>query len=201
MAPPVTGNTEMLGIVADPIHHVRTPQLINRLIAEREIDALMVPWHVGSRDLATFVAGLRAMRNLLGFVATVPHKPAMRALCDDVTPAAAQADAVNVVRRGVDGRLTGTMLDGAAFVAGLGGAGVALAGRSVYLAGAGGAASAIAFAVAGAGVDVLTIANRTVRKAQELAERVSAVYPRVRVTVGSGDPSGMDIVVDRKSVV
>ena len=130
----------------------------------------MVPIHVGRRRAGSVVRGLRRMHNLDGFVVTVPHKTAMPALCDELTPAATRIGAVNVVHRTPDGRLVGGMLDGDGFVAGLRRAGIEPAGRSVYLAGAGGAASAIAFALAQAGVTRLTIANRSVRKGVRVVE-------------------------------
>jgi shikimate dehydrogenase len=196
----ITGHTRILGILADPIHHVKTPQGINRLLKASQFDGVMVPIHVSADGLAAMVHGLRRMNNLDGFVVTVPHKTAMLALCDELTPAAARIGAVNVVRRAPDGSLLGGMLDGEGFVAGLRGAGFEPAGRSAYLAGAGGAASAIAFALAQAGVTRLTIANRTPSKAAELIARIADGFAGVRMEVGTDDPSGHDLVVNGTSL-
>ncbi|MDO8699427.1 MAG: shikimate dehydrogenase [Rhodoferax sp.] len=196
----ITGNTRIFGILADPIHHVKTPQGINRLFRELQFDGVMVPIHVGSEGLEKAVQGLREFRNLDGFVVTVPHKSAFLALCDEVTPESRQIGAVNVVHRTADGRLLGGMLDGEGFVAGLRTTGHEPRGRSVYLAGAGGAASAIAFALARAGVSRLTIANRTTAKAQQLIDRVTEIYPALSMTAGSDDPSGHDLVVNATSL-
>ena len=136
----ITGHTQIFGILADPIHHVKTPQGINRLLEARRFDGVMVPIHVGAEGLGAMVDGLRRMNNLGGFVVTVPHKTAMPALCDELTPAAQRIGAVNVVRRTGDGRLVGGMLDGEGFVAGLRSEGIEPAGLATYLAGAGGAA-------------------------------------------------------------
>ncbi|MBK4998164.1 shikimate dehydrogenase [Pseudomonas sp. S31] len=196
----ITGHTRLFAIVADPIHHVKTPQEINALMAVRGDDRVMVPLHIGPEQLAEAVQGLRALRNLDGFVVTVPHKGAMLPLCDSVSPAAALVGAVNVVRRQADGRLHGDMLDGLGFVAGLRRAAIEPAGKSVYLAGAGGAAQAIAFALAEAGVARLTIANRTRAKAQGLVERLAGLFPAVTFAVGSADPSAHDLVVNATSM-
>lgn len=196
----ITGTTRICAILADPIHHVKTPQGINRLIQARGVDGVMVPIHVTAGNLAAVVAGLRGMNNLDGFVVTVPHKTAMLALCDEVTPAAAQIGAVNVVRRRADGRLIGDILDGEGFVAGLRREGIEPAGCSVYLAGAGGAANAIAFALAKAGVGRLAIANRTRAKAADLVDRVAEAYPNLPLAVGTDDPSGHDLVVNGTSL-
>jgi shikimate dehydrogenase len=196
----ITGHTRVFGILADPIHHVQTPQGINRLLDARAFDGVMVPMHVQPEGLSDLVQGLRRMHNLGGFVVTVPHKTAMPALCDALTPAAARIGAVNVVRRLEDGRLIGGMLDGEGFVAGLRSAGIEPAGRSVYLAGAGGAASAIAYALAQCGVARLTIANRTTAKAAELVARMREDFATLAISVGSDDPSQHDLVVNGTSL-
>lgn len=196
----ITGSTQIFGILADPIHHVKTPQRINQLFAERQVDGAMVPLHVKPEGLAQAVQGLRAMQNLGGFVVTVPHKTAIVSLCDEVTPEARLIGAVNVVRRTADGRLIGGMLDGEGFVAGLRSQGLDPAGRSAYLAGAGGAASAIAFALASAGVSRLSIANRTADKAQQLIDRVASCYPSLSMAVGSENPAGHDLVINATSL-
>lgn len=196
----ITGHTRLYGILADPIHHVKTPQMLNALMARENIDGVLVPMHVGADGLAALVAGLRALRNLGGVIVTVPHKTAMVDLCDEVTASARAIGAVNTVRRTADGRLIGEMLDGKGFVGGLIAAGLDPRGRSAYLAGAGGAANAIAFALAEAGVSRLTIANRTRAKAQDLADRLAAACPGLALTIGGPDPSGHELVVNATSL-
>ncbi|MXQ10596.1 shikimate dehydrogenase family protein [Microvirga makkahensis] len=196
----ITGRTAIWGILADPIHHVKTPQALNSLMQERGVDGVLIPFHVGADDLTALVSGLKAMRNLKGFVVTVPHKTAIVDLCDDVSKQARAIGAVNTVRREADGRLVGEMLDGAGFVAGLRENGIEPRGRRIYLAGAGGAANAIAFALAEAGVSLLTIANRTLSKSEDLRQRLAENHPSVPVEIGTGDPSGHEIVVNATSL-
>ncbi|MDI4664986.1 shikimate dehydrogenase [Xanthobacter autotrophicus] len=196
----ITGLTRVYGILADPIHHVKTPQMLNTLMAREGRDGVMVPFHVASDDLATLVAGLRAMKSLGGFVVTVPHKTAIVDLCDAVSDSARRIGAVNTVRREADGRLVGEMLDGKGFVGGLLAAGIDPKGKSVYLAGAGGAANAIAFAFVEAGISRLTIANRTRAKADDLAARLAEAFPAANVEIDTPDPSGHDIVVNGTSL-
>jgi shikimate dehydrogenase len=193
----ITGHTRICAIIADPIHHVRTPQGINPILAERGIDAVLVPIHVGAAGLAAAVDGLRVMRNLAGFIVTVPHKTAMLGLCDSASDDAHRIGAVNVVRRSADGRLTGHMLDGEGFIGGLRGAGIAPEGLCCLLAGAGGAASAIAFALARAGVARLDVHNRSRERAESLVARVAEAHPACRVTVAGPRPgTGHDLVIN-----
>ncbi|MFT4013958.1 MAG: shikimate dehydrogenase [Paracoccus sp. (in: a-proteobacteria)] len=196
----ITGRTRVLGILADPIGHVKAPPGINAIAIRRGRDAVMVPFQVAPEDLARFADALRRLKSYDGGIVTVPHKGAMADICDAITPRARMMGAVNVIRREDDGRLVGDMLDGAGFIAGLESQGIAVAGRRVYLVGAGGAASAIAFALVEAGAAHLTLANRTAAKAQELCDRIRAAFPSASVSVGDADPAGHDIVVNGTSL-
>ncbi|MBS7699616.1 MULTISPECIES: shikimate dehydrogenase [unclassified Chelatococcus] len=196
----ITGRTRILGILADPIYHVKTPQVMNTLLARHNVDAVLVPFHVAPGQLRTLLDGLRTMQNFGGFIATVPHKPAMLELCDETTPEARYIGAVNCVRREADGRMVGAMLDGIGFVEALRTSGVEPKGLRAYLAGAGGAASAIAFALAEAGVRELTIANRTRDKAEALAGRVRGIYPTLPVSTDADQVAAQDIIVNGTSL-
>lgn len=196
----ITGKTCIYAIVADPVHHVKTPQAINRLMKEQGHDGVMVPLHVRPGQLATFIDGIKPIQNLGGFVVTVPHKTAIVDLCDEVSDAARQIGAANIVRREPDGRLVADILDGKGFVVGLAACGIDVKGKSAYLAGAGGAANAIAFALAEAGVSRLTIANRTKEKVVDLIRRLAARYPDLSAAVGNDDPSSHDLVVNGTSL-
>ena len=198
--PIITGATRLIGVVADPIGHIRTPQAMNRLFEEQGIDAVVVPMQVGPDDLAALLAGLRRVASLSGLVVTVPHKAAVTALCDALGPEAALVGAANAVRRTADGRLGGEMFDGLGFVDGLRREGIDPAGHDALLVGAGGAASAIAFALTRTGVARLTIANRSAGKAEALARRIRDAFPEVRVEAGAPDPRGHSLVVNGTSL-
>lgn len=196
----ISGHTRVYAILADPVHHVMTPQKLNAVMRARGHDGVMVPVHVGPDDLATVVAGLKRMRTFGGFVATVPHKTAIVALCDEVSRQAELVGAVNCVRREADGRLIGDILDGAGFVAGLRREGFEPKGRRVLLLGAGGAANAIAFALAEAGIASLSIANRTRTKSEDLARRLASAFPGLPLELDAPDPAAHDIIVNGTSL-
>lgn len=196
----ISGRTRLFAILADPIAQVKTPAVLNAVMARRGVDGIMVPVHVGRDDLAAVLEGLRRMRNFGGFIATVPHKGPMATLCDEITEAGRLVGAVNAVRREPDGRLVGDMLDGKGFVGGLAAHGIAVAGRSVFLAGAGGAANAIAIALAEAGIARLTVSNRTAARAEDLARRLAEARPGLPVTMAGPDPRGHDLVVNGTSL-
>ncbi|MBV9840085.1 MAG: hypothetical protein JOY99_00875 [Sphingomonadaceae bacterium] len=196
----ISGATRLFAILGDPIAQVRTPELFNALMAARGADAVMVPMHVPAGALGAAVTALRAMPNLGGFVATVPHKVAMLDQCDAASPAARAAGAANAFRRTDDGRIEGEILDGIGFVEGLRRGGVDPKDRDIYLAGAGGAAKAIAFALAEAGARRLRISNRTAERVVEIADRLARAGMSLPVEVAGSDPSGCDLVVNATSL-
>ena len=196
----ISGATALCFTLAHPAAHVRTPATFNALAAERGADIVMVPLDVAGDDLPAFLRAMRGMRNVTGAVVTIPHKSIAGRFCDELSPRAQQCSAVNVIRRTSEGRLIGDVFDGLGFVGGLRGAGHAVEGRAVLLAGAGGAASAIAFALAEAGVSRLGVFNRTEARARDLVDRVAKDYPRVWAEVAGADPTGFDIVVNATSL-
>lgn len=197
----INGTTRVVAIVADPIAHVRTPQVLNAWIAARGIDAVMVPFHVRPRDFAAFMAGAPLIHNLAGLVVTIPYKEAVLPYCTELSDAARRVGAVNVLRFGPgDGAgarsLHGANFDGDGFVGGLLAQGHQVAGRRVYLAGAGGAGKAIAHALAAAGVSELSIYNRNTARAEELRDSVRLHHRALAVHLADAAPSGCAIAVN-----
>lgn len=177
----ISGATALVGILADPIAHIQTPQRLNAWFRDEGYDAVLVPMHVTANDLERLVEGARKIRNLGGLIVTVPHKEAMALLCDRLGEEAAMTGAVNAVQRMPDGRLLGENFDGKGFVGGLRSRGIDPKGHDVLLAGAGGAARAIGFALAREGIGSLVIANRNRDRAQELAVSIRKGFPLLPV--------------------
>lgn len=196
----ITGRTRIYGIIADPVGHVKAPEAMQRLFERHGVEGVLVPIHVSSAGLPQMMAGLRQMQNFGGLIATIPHKTAMPGHCDEVDDHARRIGAANIVRREADGRMVGAMLDGIGFVRGLRHAGIDAAGMRVWLCGAGGASSAIAFALAEAGIASLTVSNRTREKAQDLAARVQTAFPEVAASAEEVDLEEHDLLVNGTSL-
>ncbi len=196
----VNGSTKVMGVIGDPIAQVMTPTTINPIFADRKANIVCVPLHIGPHELDTAWAGLKALRNLIGFGITLPHKQAAMALCDSLDPLAERVGAVNLVRREADGSFRGYQFDGKGFVRGLKAQGHVLSGSHCLMVGAGGAAIAIAFALAEEGAASLTIANRTRAKAEELAEAVNRSAGRTFAQAGDPRPATGQIVINATSL-
>ncbi len=160
---------QRVGIIGYPIGHSLSPVLQQVAFDHHGFDATYQAWGVPPPDVAAFVAGLRD-ENTLGCNVTVPHKEAVIPFLDRVDPWAARAGAVNtIVNR--NGMLEGYNTDGVGFLRALrDDTGLSAAGKRVLVLGAGGAAKGICLALAGENVASIAIANRTLRRAEDLAK-------------------------------
>lgn len=196
----ITGHTHLLCIIADPIAHVKTPEIFNDYLARIGTDAVVVPVHVRSEALRTVVEGMRATQNLCAIIVTVPHKIAIVDHCDELHATARLVGAANIVRRDRDGKLVGANFDGTGLVAALEAELGTIAGQRVYIAGAGGVARAIAFSVAQAGAARLMIYNRSAAKADALLDAVKQAFPRLVTQRADNRPAACDIAINGTSL-
>lgn len=172
----VTASTRLLGLLGWPVAHSLSPQLHAAAIAAAGLDLVYLAFAVPPDGLPAAVAGLGAL-GAVGVNVTVPHKQAVLAFADEVTPEATQVGAANTLLWR-DGRLTADNTD----AAGLGEVLRSLAvgaGDPVVLFGAGGAARAAAVALGRAGAQVEVVARRP-----EAARAVDAVLRDAGATVG-----------------
>lgn len=193
----ITGATQIMMHIGDPIAQARAPRLVNPLLSRRGIDGVLIPMHVAPAGLRAALDGLRAAKNCAGAIITMPHKVAAAELADELAAEARLLGACNVIRREPDGRLVGSMLDGEGFVAGLKASGERIAGRSVFMAGAGGVALGIALALAKHGAADLVVHNRTRARAEALRETMRSAFPAFDISVrDQADPRGCDIAIN-----
>lgn len=179
--PPVTGKTIVIPLIGHPVAQVRTPGPMNVWLAERGIDAVVVPMDIRPERVRSFFDLLKAMENCIGCSITMPHKQAGFVASDEVTERARRAKAVNTIRRTPTGRLVGDMTDGIAMVAALEENAIRVRGRDVLLIGAGGAGTAIAFELADKGAASLTVLERDRMRRRALLAELTRLHPRLDV--------------------
>jgi shikimate dehydrogenase len=141
-----------------------------------------------------------------GVNVTIPHKQAVLAWMDELSPEARLIGAVNTIHL-QDGRLCGHNTDGIGFLNALNEADSVVAGQTVMLLGAGGAARAIAVQLCLSGIRRLFLANRTPSRAEDLATFLKQNLPRADInviTMGESSLAAMlpetDIVVNATSI-
>lgn len=194
----ITGTTRIYYMMAHPIDHVTTPEVMNPMFEARRVDAVMIPMHVHPDHMARAFETFRQTRNLDGIVVSVPHKQQVLELCDEAHERAVQLGAANCVRREPDGRMVGDNFDGAGFMAGMAKHGHGFKDARVLLAGAGGAGAALAFSIAADRPAHIALSDRNRPRAQSLADRVMSAYPERKISVvdAPADPSDAGIVIN-----
>ncbi|MEI5999622.1 shikimate dehydrogenase [Paraburkholderia bengalensis] len=193
---PVTGATALYAIVGDPVSQVRSPQVVNALFAQAQIDALLVPVHVPRERFGETMRSLMAIGNLRGIVVTVPFKVDAMSLVSHVLPGAQAAGALNAMRRLPDNRWEGDMFDGAGLVRALNDAGHTAAGKRVLLVGAGGAGRAIAIALAQSGVREIALSDVDGQRVRQVMDAVASAVPSCVCRAAEPSFGGHDIVVN-----
>ncbi|MBI2902481.1 MAG: shikimate dehydrogenase, partial [Candidatus Methylomirabilis oxyfera] len=184
----VGGGTRLFVIFGDPVEHSLSPVMQNAALQAAGIDGLYFPWWVRAPGLPTAFESVRWMENFGGANVTVPHKEQAVSLVDDLSPEAASLGAVNtIVSR--DGRLLGANTDGQGFLRSLQEeGGFVPRGQRAAILGAGGAARAVAWSLVEAGIADLLILNRTIDRAERLADLVSRRTGVSALGLGLGDP-------------
>ncbi len=153
----LSGSTTIYAILGDPVEHSLSPVIHNAAFEAAGIDAAMVGLRVRPEMLPEAVQVARAL-GLGGLAVTMPHKKAIIPLLDEVEPAAALIEAVNVVERRQD-KFVGLNTDGKGFCDGLLEKQADPAGKRVFIFGAGGAARSVTAELAARKVSSLTICN------------------------------------------
>jgi shikimate dehydrogenase len=167
------------GVMGWPVAHSRSPIIHNHWIAKYGLKGAYVQLPVQPDRLEAAIRGLPAL-GFAGCNVTVPHKVSAMRLMDELHPAARRVAAINTIVVQPDGRLLGMNNDGAGYIQSLRDADPAWRGDAgpALVLGAGGAARAIVVALLDEGVPELRITNRTLERAQALAE---AFGDRVKV--------------------
>ena len=171
-------------VFGNPIAHSKSP-VLHRLFAEQtgqamQYDTLLAPLDDFAGCATEFFLQGR------GANVTVPFKEDAYRLADQLTARAQRAGAVNTLSKLADGVLLGDNTDGAGLVRDLTvNAGFSLKGKRILILGAGGAVRGALEPLLAEGPASVTIANRTVEKAELLAELFSDLGPVADTTSGS----------------
>lgn len=165
-APWPTASTRPVGVLGWPVRHSLSPVMHNAAFVEQGLDLVYLAVPAPPDRLREVVVALGAME-AVGANVTVPHKLAVRELCDHRTEEADLVGAVNTLAWTTDGLLgdntdaTG-LRDALEEDVGLG------PGRRALIVGTGGAARAAAVAAGRLGLH-LTVAGRRPDAAEEVA--------------------------------
>lgn len=192
--------TDAYVVIGNPIAHSKSPAIHARFAAQTaqnmDYQRLLAPLDQFAATVHAFIASGGQGANV-----TVPFKLDAFALATELTPRAQAAGAVNTLKFG-EGKILGENTDGIGLVMDIvRNAGITLSGKRVLLLGAGGASRGALLPLLEQQLSELTIANRTVTKAQELATIAVQYLPDAVVRVSSfHDLDGhFDVIINATS--
>ncbi len=183
----IKGDTELFGVIADPVGHSLSPAIHNASFAAKSMNKLYLPLLVedGRREFDLFLRNviLRKWLNFGGFSVTIPHKQNAlaftRANQGFAEPLAGKIGAVNTLVISADGKLSAYNTDYAAALDAI--SSTLRISRDdfkelpVAIIGAGGVARAIVAGLSDAGAKI-KIYNRTVERAERLAAEFNCEF-------------------------
>lgn len=197
----LNARTRVIALIGDPISHSVSPRAQSFALAHSGENALCLAFPVKSERLAEAIRGAQGL-NIAGVMVTIPHKEAVLPLCDELHPSAQLVGAVNFLEFRADGTIRGHSSDGWAALRSLEDKGVTIRGTRVAILGGGGSARSLALTFADAGAIHITLFNRTVERAQIIADEVArrTNVPAIVRAIPVSDLSDADIIINTTSV-
>jgi shikimate dehydrogenase len=188
-------------VFGHPISHSLSPQ-IHQAFAQQF--GIALDYRTIDAPPAAFVDAVKhffQQENGRGANVTMPNKAAAYALADERSQAATHVGTANVLTRLPDGRLAAHNTDGAGMVRDLTDRhGLDLRGHDALLLGAGGAARAVAWSLFEAGVQTLTIVNRSPEAADAVADAIGEpARVHTRYWENLADIGSFDLIVNATS--
>lgn len=177
----LSGNAKIAGVIGWPVAHSLSPRLHGYWLRTLGIDGAYIPLPVAPENIFDAIKALPKL-GFAGANVTVPHKQAALEAADEISETANRIGAVNTLICKSDGSLFGDNTDAFGFIENLKTGAPAWqpdAGRALVL-GAGGAARAVITALIDAGVTEICLSNRTLARADDVAQYIGgniAVVP------------------------
>ncbi|MDF2440502.1 MAG: shikimate dehydrogenase [Abditibacteriota bacterium] len=177
----ITSHTKSIAIIGDPIEHSLTPRIQNHALQKLGADIVNIALRVTPDDLAIAVRGAQAL-GFLGLMVTIPHKEKVLLLCDRLDESARLMGAANLLHFQPDGSIVGYSSDGWAAVKSLQEEGATVRDARIAILGGGGAARSLALTFAREGAHEIILLNRTIERAQLIADEVKTLHVPARAT-------------------
>ena len=180
-------DTKLGAIIGTDIGHSKSPAMMNAAYEKLGLDAYYYPMNIKEEDFGDVIRGISKM-NYMGLTITIPYKLEVIKYLDEIDRTAEIIGAVNTIKI-TEGKMKGFNTDGEGFVRGLeADKGVNVAESTFVVVGAGGVSRAIMTVLASrkAAADdagrepgipacekKIYLANRTMKRAEELCDKLN----------------------------
>ena len=193
--------SKSFAVIGDPIDHSLSPNIHSAAFREMDLDSSYIAYRIPKGELEEGIEGLKKIK-IDGFNITIPHKVEMMKYLDKIDESCSLIGAVNTVTN-TDGILKGYNTDMDGFLEPFKKKKLNIANTKVLLLGAGGAARAIVAGFAKEKAKSITIANRTLGNAENLAEfakKIGLDANAVKIEDVKDTAKNFDIIVNATSV-
>ncbi len=160
---------KIFAVIGNPVSHSKSPDIYNYLFKKYNIDGTYIAIELNEENIEQFLKEFAKGMNLKGVNVTMPLKEKAATLSRRLDSLSELLKTVNTLDLTTG---TGYTTDGKGLLLSLNYRGFDITGKNVVVIGAGGAAKSICYEIARAKVNSLTILNRTLLKAKELADIV-----------------------------
>ncbi len=192
-------NINRYAVVGNPVSHSLSPAIHQAFAEQFNISLSYETIEIPTDDL---VAGLHGLQQLgyKGLNVTVPFKLEAASICNRTSPRAKDAGAVNTIIFLGDGDIAGDNTDGVGLTRDLVNNHRALIKRrKILLLGAGGAVRGVLPSLLALSPENLTLANRTIEKAEQLADDFKDIGDIVTSTYKDLGRDKFDLIINGTS--
>ncbi|MDP6857943.1 MAG: shikimate dehydrogenase [Candidatus Nitrosopelagicus sp.] len=154
-------------VIGDPIDHSLSPTIHNAAYRHLDLECTYIAYKIDENELESGIQSLKSIK-ISGFNVTIPHKIRIMDLLDDMDHDCKLIGAANTIVND-DGFLKGYNTDMGGFIEPIKNREISIKNSSVLLLGAGGASRAVIAGFAKEHARKITIVNRTIEKANNLA--------------------------------
>ncbi|MFP4589390.1 MAG: shikimate dehydrogenase [Candidatus Acetothermia bacterium] len=169
--PEIDAETDLFGLLGNPVSHSLSPLLQNSLARRLELNAVYLSFQVNENQLRSAIDGCRGL-GVKGLNITTPHKRNTMELMDEIHPTARATGAVNTVLFENKGPLVGYNTDVIGFEEALSYNSYSPEGKECFVFGAGGGAAAVTYALARSRAKTIHLANRSSSTAKKLVSKI-----------------------------
>lgn len=193
-----------LGLIGYPIKHSLSPWIHERFLKDNQLTGTYSIIEINPEDSFAEEMKKLKLRNLNGFNVTVPYKEKIIEYLDEIDEHAKHIGAVNTVLC-KEGKWIGYNTDGIGYVRSLESKYPEITTSkdlNILLLGAGGAAKGIYNGLVAAGYNNLTIANRTIEKAEAIIKQDTAGITNHLLTIDQAaeEITVFDVIIQTTSV-
>lgn len=188
-------------VIGDPIDHSLSPNIHSAAFRELDLDSSYIAYRIPKGELKEGIEGLKKIK-IDGFNITIPHKIEMMKYLDTIDESCSLIGAVNTVEN-KDGMLKGYNTDMDGFLDPFKKKEFSIKNSRILLLGAGGAARAIVAGFAKEKIKKITIANRTLTNADNLADfakRINLNSDTLDIKDIGESAKNYDIIVNSTSI-